>query len=294
MSWQEQLISLYLFISKHYEKDLSHYCSRMSNYADLSFSDEEVIVIFMFGILRKQKELKSIYQYTSDHLSEWFPKLPSYVAFIQRLNKVADIFIPLVELLLTQYPEKISYLNNALLMDSMPIMLAQRGRRFHAKVAPDIATKNGYCATKKLHYYGVKLHVIGRHKHGCLPMPEYVGLTEAGMNDNKAFEQIAPCLNNDEIYADKAYTDTFYHEQGLFNLLTPIKKQKGQSFLDAADQALSTAVSRVRQPIESFFNWLEQKTSIQLASKVRSYQGLIVHVFGRISAALFSIIGFCS
>lgn len=66
----------------------------------------------------------------------------------------------------------------------MPIMLAQRGRRFHAKVAPDIATKNGYCATKKLHYYGVKLHVIGRHKSGCLPMPEYVGLTDAGIHDN--------------------------------------------------------------------------------------------------------------
>ena len=36
------------------------------------------------------------------------------------------------------------------LTDSMPIIMAQRGRRFHAKVAPEIATKNGYCATTRL------------------------------------------------------------------------------------------------------------------------------------------------
>jgi hypothetical protein len=50
---------------------------------------------------------------------------------------------------------------------------------------------------------------------------------------------------------------------------------------------LSTAVSRLRQPIESLVNWLEEKTGIERASKVRSYNGLMVHVFGRLAAALF-------
>jgi hypothetical protein len=85
----------------------------------------------------------------------------------------------------------------------------------------------------------------------------------------------------------------FADETTSFTLLTPVKKEKGQSFLDAADQWLSTAVSGVRQPIESFFNWLEEKTSIQLASKVRSYQGLMVHVFGRIAAALVAKVILC-
>lgn len=53
------------------------------------------------------------------------------------------------------------------------------------------------------------------------------------------------------------------------------------------EQLLSTSVSRVRQPIESFFNGIQEKTGIQVASKVRSYQGLMVHVFGRLAAALF-------
>lgn len=46
MDWQEQLISLYLFTCKHYQQSLQYYCERMTNFADLSFSDEEVISLF--------------------------------------------------------------------------------------------------------------------------------------------------------------------------------------------------------------------------------------------------------
>jgi len=46
------------------------------------------------------------------------------------------------------------------------------------------------------------------------------------------------------------------------------------------------AVSRIRQPIESLFSWIDAKTGIQCASKVRSYQGLVVHVFGRLAGAM--------
>ena len=70
-------------------------------------------------------------------------------------------------------------------------------------------------------------------------------------------------------------------------VLTPVKKQKGQCYLEADQKWLSTAVSRVRQPIETLFGWLEEKTGIEIASKVRSTQGLLVHIFGRLTAALF-------
>ena len=73
-------------------------------------------------------------------------------------------------------------------------------------------------------------------------------------------------------------------------LLTPVKHKKGQTQQDkqrhkAADDLFSKAVSSVRQPIESFFNWLIEHTDIQRAAKVRSTKGLIIHVFGRIAAA---------
>ncbi|MBI4852731.1 MAG: IS982 family transposase, partial [Acidobacteria bacterium] len=36
--------------------------------------------------------------------------------------------------------------------------------------------------------------------------------------------------------------------------------------------------------------WLQEHTHIQLASKVRSRRGLLVHVFGRIAAALMLLV----
>lgn len=69
--------------------------------------------------------------------------------------------------------------------------------------------------------------------------------------------------------------------------MAPVKKQKGQAHLDAAAAWLSRAVSRVRQPVESIFHWIEEKTGIEIASKVCSFQGLLIHVFGRLAAAMF-------
>jgi hypothetical protein len=290
MDWQWKLISLYLFICNEYKNHLWPYCERMTNYADLSFSDEEVLTIFLYGVINKRRELKEIYQEAERYLKSWFPKLPGYVAFVQRINRVCDVFVPLIDSLQSQLPADV-YVKTHQLIDSMPIVMAQQGRRFKAKVAAEIATSNGYCATKKMHYYGVKLHVLGCYRKGTLPIPSYIGLTNAGMGDRKAYELILPQLS-ENVFADKAYQieNKPIVQNGPVVLHTPVKKQKGQTLLDSADKLLSSAISSIRQPIESFFNWLEEKTSIQMASKVRSYQGLMVHVFGRIAAAFFILI----
>ncbi len=287
MDWQEQLITIYLYVCKHNRNGLWAYCQRMSNYADLSFADEEVITIYLFGIIDGRTEITKIYEYTDRHLQDWFPKLPSYEGYVQRLNKMADVFAPLLELIVTE--PKIDGPQTAWLTDSFPVALAKQGHRFKAKVAPQIADA-GYGSTKKLYYYGVRVHVVGRFQPGTLPRPEYIGITGASDNDGKVVAQICPYLHDNELYGDKAYqlpdADDIRDQPGLV-ILTPIKKQKGQEHLDAADKLFSTAVSRVRQPIESLFAWIEQKSGIESASKVRSYAGLLVHVFGRLAAALF-------
>ena len=43
----------------------------------------------------------------------------------------------------------------------------------------------------------------------------------------------------------------------------------------------------VRQPVESLFNWINQKTELQNASKVRALNALMVHIFGALATALF-------
>ena len=247
---------------------------------NLKISDEEILCLYLYGLLRKQHEIKTIYNHSHDHLSDFFPTLPSHTAFVQRLNQLSDVFIPLWEKVQARFPKT----EGVWSIDSMPIIMAQGTRRYKAKVSRELAN-SGYCPTKKLYYHGVKLHCIT----GALPLPDFISITGAKTHDVEAFKPILPYLHNNEIYGDKAYQlskDVAENQcqQGL-TIRTPVKKAKGQAYLETSDQWLSTAVSKVRQPIESLFGWIQEKTGIQIAGRVRSSKGLFVHVFGRLLAA---------
>ena len=92
------------------------------------------------------------------------------------------------------------------------------------------------------------------------------------------------------LYADKAYIDENWeialNRDFSVRIITP-RKQKKDDFLRGGD-VFSSFVSALRQQIECFFNWLNTRTNIQSASKVRSSAGLLVHIFGRIAAAFFA------
>ena len=108
------------------------------------------------------------------------------------------------------------------------------------------------------------------------------------------------CASSDaKIFADKIYSDFSFwgnkqQEQGV-TMMTPVKAIKGEEPIitqreKAGRDLFSTAVSKVRQPIESFFNWLNEKTNIQRAMKVRSTSGLLVHTMGKIAIAFIYLI----
>ena len=283
MNWQLQLITLYLAVCKHWQEVGWAQAHRHAPFADLSFTDEEVVTLYLFAVAMEQKrQIKDIHAHARRYWRDWFPRLPGYGAYVQRLNRIADCFPALLE----RFCETGEAVSFAGLVDSMPVIMARQGRRFNAKVAPELAS-SGYCPTKNLYFYGVKIHLVGDRQPGTLPSPRFIGLAPAGLNDGPALEQVVPALPYEELYADKAY-EYLKRREGLpFTILTPVKKQAGQEHLDAADAWVSRAVSRVRQPVESIFNWIEEKTGIEIASKVRSYQGLLVHVFGRLAAAMF-------
>jgi hypothetical protein len=56
------------------------------------------------------------------------------------------------------------------------------------------------------------------------------------------------------------------------------------------EKQYNRAVSRLRQPIESFFNWFNDKTDLQNAGTVRSEDALIVHCFGKLTVAYLLLV----
>lgn len=289
MAWQDTLIRLYLYICQHYQSHLGLLAHRLSNNNKPQFTDEEVLVIYLFGIIRKHRTIQAIYDYVTDHLADWFPALPGYGAYVQRLNRLYEVFPGLIEEILADVAPN-GVLEAVRLVDSMPIVMAHEKRSSQAKVAPELANK-GYCASKKMYFYGVKVHLVALRREGTLPVPDYIGVSAGSANDLSVLRSIVPRLHDGELYGDKIYADAelvarLGREQNV-RLYTPIKKKKGQKELLLTERVYSEIVSGVRQPIESFFNWVQEKTGIEVASKVRSYKGLMVHIFGRLAAAMF-------
>ena len=289
MDWQDRLIGLYVYICQHYKTHLWVHAQRLSNNNRPKFTDEEVLTLYLFGIWQKHTTIKDIYTYTQDHLFDWFPDLPTYQGYVQRLNNLAPTFCPLVAQIVADCPI-FDCFSDTYLVDSFPCVIANAKRSGKARVARQIASK-GFCASKGMWYYGTKVHIVAKRTYNGLPIPDYISLTGAADHDLSALRPLLPYLHNgtvygDKIYANKTLKDTLLQQQNLA-FYTPVKKKKGQNRLPAADQVLSRTVSRTRQPIESLFGWIEDKTGIQTACKVRSYNGLIVHIFGRLAAACF-------
>lgn len=290
-----KLIKIYFLICEQWEAELKYLCERFSNNNQPQLTDQEIMTIYLYCMdQEKRLTVKDIYQFTDDYLRSWFPHLGSYASFNNRLNRLYEAFRKLACTLLEQNQPGDCILNQSLL-DSMPIITCS-GKRA-GKVARDITDK-GYCRTKIGYYFGLKLHTIVFRRKGKLPYPEQILLTQASESDINVYKQAWSEIHDRVLFGDKGYMDIDFNQQKMkvyqLEMLTPVKAVKGMEDQQkqrnkAADDLFSTAVSRIRQPIESLFNWLIKKTGIQMASTVRSKNGLLIHTYGRLAAAYISL-----
>lgn len=287
-----QLIQLYLWVCLVYDKHPMLKYQRLSNNWQPNFTDQELITVYLFGQLQGHFKKKRIHQYISQHFSDWFPDLPAYQTFNYRLNNLAESLQVIVFELFGEINRSPNYhFEEDCPIDSMPIMLAVRGRSYRAKVAREIANQS-YCASKDIWYHGVKLHLLARKQYQKLPKPEIMKITPAAEADLRVLQEFEGKIIGN-VFGDKAYkdekTEREFKAQDVI-ICTPDKKQKNQEVYEVGKSGLwSRFVSAMRQPIESLFNWINEKTEIQDGSKIRSSNGLFVHCYGKLAVALFSL-----
>ena len=212
MTWELNLISTYYLVCE-YSSQLFFYNMRHTNNNSPSFTDEEVMTIYLYCTTDEFKlhTQKEIYDYANRHLRSWFPKLPKYEAFNARLNNLGESFRCLTELVTPRlYEEKREFQApiREFITDSLPVMLATRQRSKSAKVALEIANV-GFCATKKLVYHGLKFHAANlMSEQAALPKLFCNAFSPASAHDNTVFkEQLARHCVNSTVYSDSAYCD---------------------------------------------------------------------------------------
>ena len=286
-----QLIELYVLVCELHDLRRHACWQRLSNNAHApGITDQELITIYWFGHLQGRFTKKAIYELIKDYWWEYFPKLPAYPTFVTRLNQLEPTFQALgAELQARLQPHLLPEAEHVI--DSLPVMLARGGHAYTATVAQAVA-EVGYCASKKMYFHGVRLHTIGQRRSGQLPLPQQLWLREGSCHDVRSVKAQEPVLPNTTLFGDSAYPDTELAAQLAAQntrLRTPRKKPKGKELSDL-EKHYNRCVSRLRQPIEGFFKWCNDKTGIQNAGTVRSEDALMIHCWGKLAFAYFLLV----
>jgi len=248
------LIEIYLFACHVYDTSSRACYQRLSNNREPEFTDQELVTIWFFAHCEGCFEKKKMHSLIRKYWRDWFPRLPGYQTFVLRLNRLEPTFqtfgAHLSGALAAQRAPELDHL-----VDSLPVMLAQNGHSYRARVGREVADA-GFCAAKKTRFHGVRLHLIAQRRAGRLPLPAQVWLCSASHHDSKAFIEQQPELPATELFGDLAYpTPQIISHLGeqQTRLIAPRKKPKGKELTDD-EKYYNRLVRRIRQPVESLFN----------------------------------------
>ena len=291
------LISLYYYVCQLYDEELHAHCFRHTkNGVEPSFTDQEVITLFLFlTFTYRPRYMKDMHKIAQDAYLDWFPDLPCYERFVKRINRISSVLGLIVNDLckvrLKQIIGKDKLCDEHwLLTDSFPIVSCAGNRK--GVVAPEL-TDRGYNSTKRMHFWGVKVHVIAYKTRGHLPVPVQLWVSQASEHDYRAQVKELEDMSMFNLSGDKAFESrelitAFERDGGAWmvgkkdNYRTNQEKRKRHM---AADKMYNHAVSKLKQPIEALFAtfW---RMGVQLASAVRSTAGLTRHITGNTAAAM--------
>ena len=241
-----QFIELYCAVCHHYDNTLVMEAQRQSNNFCPQFTDEECIATYIWGIYNQKYEVKACYNFIKDYYADWFPDLPSYQAYNNRICYLAETFKVLASILLQSLGLDIAH--SDFVTDSIPIVVANSSRSGRAKTASDLCDK-GYCASKGMYYYGIKLHTLAQCNHKSMPTPVMMVISKASAHDLSVAKEMLYGARGIRVFGNMAFIDKEWREhmlsQNNVTILTPVKRRKGQKSLSFWNRIYSSAVSSV-------------------------------------------------
>jgi hypothetical protein len=283
---QIKLFQLDRRVRKFYYTTEPACCQRLSNNSEPKFTDIQAITINLYGLNLGFRKKLDIYNFAKQYLLRYCKHLPTYKQFCVRINKLAPVF----EMATNAALQSKAKTSKTHLLDSAPIVVAKGRRDNIARTASELCNK-GYCASQKMWYYGVKIHVLAEERPNTLPVPRQIMLTKASASDLNTAKIMLENAEDTEVIADKAYIDQAWGydlQLRYVQLLTQFKERsKNQLPLDDGEHAWNAMISSRRQQIESLFSQISRLTDMQDAHVARSENGLLSFIWARCALLAF-------
>lgn len=245
------IITIFCCIDDLYPSLLAHQPLRRGGFAP-QLTDAEVLTIEVCGEFFKLHTDKDIYSYFSCHYSNFFPKLTDRTLFCRQAANLWVIKEKLWKALVHLSGEDRDPIQS---IDTMPIPVCGLGRAYRDRCFKGVADY-GYCASKDLHYYGLK-GGLRISQHGLIV---HCGLFNARRHDAIYTDEL---LDGHQGYApaDKGFLDQSHQHElaqhGIW-LITPVRSNmKKPWYAHVLGQLM-----RIRRTIETVGSQLVERFAI--------------------------------
>ena len=175
----------------------------------------------------------------------------------RRLHRLSPVFLEISEMLAEVWKKENA--SGIYLMDSFPVSVCQNIRISRCNIYTEEEFR-GYNASKRLYFYGLKVHLIttvdGR--------PVEILLTPGNVSDTKTLKLFHFNLpDGSVIYGDKAFTD--YEIEDLLRecdgiALQPIRKENHKRQFDACTEFLQKTYRKGIETVNSMITSMFPKT----------------------------------
>ena len=241
-------------------------------------SDSEIITLSIFCELSGKSSEYAHTRHAKQWLREYFPHMIDRSRYHRRIK----ILTPLINRVRVELLPFVADSLSICLTDSTPVPVITFQRACYTPLFGEASY--GYCAARKMNYYGFKLHLV-TNVDG---IPIHFEMTPANVSDVSLVEETLSVLRNCLVLADKGYISKTIQEKLLLTqgveLLCPLRKNQK----DREKKSFRQHISKLRQMIETTNGMLKNRFSLE-KTLAKTLLGLVARVVRKITAFTFGV-----
>lgn len=284
LSIEELFTVIYCIINDYLKSIGGQEALRSSNNNNPQFTDDEIMTINIVGQLSGQNSQSAWFRHVRKNYLYLFPEISKRPQYVKRSFRLKDITTLFQQYLINLIG---SNCGKEIIIDSFPLELCNLQRlKSSSKPFEYDGANFGYCASKKLHYYGFKCHFVTDLRG----VPIFLTLTSASMSDLHAFEFVITEMLKYKIIkpgticiGDKGYVGKDFQNKinQLFNInLISMQREYNKAL---GESPLNTLLKKTRKIIETSINLFAQELCAG-KTKRRSMRGLVCSLIDKVTA----------
>ena len=256
IDFESVIITVFVLVDDWYQSE-GKALKTLSPGAKSEMSDSEIITLaLVMDYLPFPGETQFI-GFIRANYGQWFPQLLTQSQFNRRLRKLGQM----IETLRQPGVRQLGGGNaNSFIIDTKPIpVMGYRRSKGHSDFHG--SAEYGYCAARKMKYFGYKLVMISTLKG----LPIAYELVPANVDERQAVEGVLEMVHNSDIYGDKGFIGQNWQQQitsSTGNKIWTIHRDNQHHQLSAPVKRL---IAKVRQRIERGSHSLQRRQSHSFA-----------------------------